>query len=398
MDLQPQHSLLGASGAYRWLNCPGSFKLSQTAPHRRSSVYAAQGTVAHWYIEQAKHTGFMPLAPATVGETWNYDGYTGTVDQDFVDGVNVMTRYLYEAVPRVDFIAVEQRVCLDAWFENQKLPVSLFGTADALLFEPKLLEIVDYKNGAGVKVTPVWNPQHLFYAAGAVFYAAAAVQLRSIPMPDRLRLTVVQPHAGGEPIRSWDLSLVDLMMWIDEVLKPGVEACLAPDPPLVPGTWCRFCPVAHACPELHKSAIAAAKTEFENFESHPIDLADMLATAEQAEIWIARLRDFALEQLQHQVRIPGWELVPTRPTRKWTRPDDDMAQVLINLGIDAKDAWELRLRSPAQLEKILTRTRAGSQFWRTQVEPKRLFDARSSGVKIGRSQGTSAAEDFADEE
>ena len=49
----------------------------------------------------------------------------------------------------------------------------------------------------------------------------------------------------------------------------------------------------------------------------PAELARNLDTAERAQMWINALQAYALEQLQRQVRVPGWELVPTRPTRKW---------------------------------------------------------------------------------
>ena len=39
------HVELSASGAHRWMNCPGSIKLSRQVPDKRS-VYAAEGSVA----------------------------------------------------------------------------------------------------------------------------------------------------------------------------------------------------------------------------------------------------------------------------------------------------------------------------------------------------------------
>ena len=149
-----------------------------------------------------------------------------------------------------------------------------------------------------------------------------------------IKLTIVQPHAQGvSPIRSWEIDVVDLLLWVDDVLVPGVEACAQPDAPLNPGTWCRFCPVSHACPKLMADALEMAKAEFDDYHRQDADeLARALDTAERAELWIARIREFAIDQLQHQVRIPGWGLVPTRPTRKWLAPDADIAG---RLGVSA---------------------------------------------------------------
>ena len=385
------HSLLGASSAYRWLQCPGSFKLSQTAPHRPSSIYAATGTLAHEYIETAVAAGITEIDPAQIGKTWTQDGHTVTVDQAFIDGINVMLAFLSVPIEASRWSEVEFRVSLADYFtQGPPPPAQMFGTVDAaILHSPIDLEVVDYKNGSGVVVSPVENPQLLYYAAGV---------LRHLPPDQRawvqhITLTIVQPHAPGAPVRSWVISAVDLLMWVDEVLVPGVEACTRPDAPLNPGSWCRFCPVSHACPRLMQDAVAMAQREFDDADvvmpTEPDDLAFSLDIAERAQLWVDRVREHAIEQLKSQVRIPGWGLVPTRPTRKWVVPDADIGTRLARLGISHDQVWETRLRSPAQVEKMV-----GRQVW---GEVDKLVESRSSGVKLART-GTSAKEDFTDEE
>jgi hypothetical protein len=221
------------------------------------------------------------------------------------------------------------------------------------------------------------------------------------PKPERIKrikLTIVQPHAQGvSPIRSWEIDVVDLLMWVDDVLVPGVEACAQPDAPLVPGSWCRFCPVSHACPKLMADALEMAKAEFEDVSlpGSTDELAKALDTAERAELWIARIREFAIDQLEHQVRIPGWGLVPTKATRKWLDTDTAIAGRLNALGASQDEIWETRVRSPAQMEKTLHRTRKGRLIWDQTVG---MIEARSSGVKLGRDNTTDAGEDFTDVE
>lgn len=385
-----EHSLLGASSAYRWLSCPGSFHLSQLHPHRPSSVYAATGSLAHDYIEKAVGAGAIEIDQSAIGQVWSRDNHTGTIDQDFVAGVNVMLEYIAKGA---EWKEVEFRVSLDDYFTDP--PVPMFGTVDAgiLTLRDKTLEVVDYKNGAGVVVTPKENPQLLYYGAGV---------LRQLPPAQRdrvenIKLTIVQPHAQGvPPIRSWETSPVDLLMWVDETLVPGVEACAQDNAPLVPGSWCRFCPVSHACPRLQQDAVAMAKAEFDDGDmpQKPNDLAQALDTAERAQLWIDRVREHAVDQLQHQVRIPGWGLVPTRPTRKWTASDFDVAKRLSSLGAGHDEVWETRLRSPAQVEKQLDRTLIGRRIW---GEIDKWVESKSSGVKLSRA-GATAGEDFVDAE
>jgi hypothetical protein len=386
-----EHSLLGASSAYRWLKCPGSFRLSQTAPHRPSSIYAATGTLAHEYIENAVKGGITEFDQNEAGEVCSCDGHQITVDQDFIDGVNVMLDYLQGTTALCDWMDVEFHVNLDSYFPGPFPPVPMFGTVDAgiLHLRDKTLEVVDYKNGSGITVSAVENPQLMFYAAGV---------LTRLPSDQRdqvrtIKVTIVQPHATGvAPIRSWEIDVLDLLMWVDEVLVPGALACAQPDAPLNPGSWCRFCPVSHACPKLMADALEMAKREFDDMPEEEGELARALDTAERAELWISRIREFACHQLQRQVRIPGWGLVPTRPTRKWLLPDTEIAQRLAGLGASHDEIWETRVRSPAQVEKNLHRLpRRGRLIW---DQAQTLVEARSSGVRLGRDDHVTAEEDF----
>jgi hypothetical protein len=143
-------------------------------------------------------------------------------------------------------------------------------------------------------------------------------------------------------------------------------------------------------------ALEMAKAEFDDYgvPSDADELAKALDAAERAELWIARIREFAIDQLQHQVRIPGWGLVPTKATRKWLAPDTDIAHRLSDLGASHDEIWETRVRSPAQIERQLHRTRKGRAIW---DQAATMIEARSSGLKLGRDNHADAREDFSDE-
>ena len=176
-----------------------------------------------------------------LGQTYQRDGHSITVDRELIAGVNRMLDYLFDLAVSADWVDIEFQVNLDKYFPVSP-PVPVFGTVDAAALVDRTLEVIDYKNGAGVTVSPVQNPQLMFYAAGV---------LAKLPgdLIQFIKLTVVQPNAiGVPPVRSWEISVVDLLMWVDEVLVSGVASCARDDAPLVPGDWCRFCPVVHACP------------------------------------------------------------------------------------------------------------------------------------------------------
>src|SRR4030095_10490383 len=87
------HSLLGASGAHRWLACPGSFALSRAAPQRPPSRYAAAGTLAHSVIEEAFRQGPRVLEKMR-GAQVTADGHLIEIDEEFISGINCMLDYV----------------------------------------------------------------------------------------------------------------------------------------------------------------------------------------------------------------------------------------------------------------------------------------------------------------
>jgi hypothetical protein len=387
------HSLLGASGAYRWMHCPGSFRLTQQAPPRPPSIYASRGTLAHTYIEEviagySAGVNGLVVPDSEVGINRQVGRHVVEVDQDFVDGVNLMLDYVDQRVGKGQAFRAEFQVTLDDYFRGRPAPpVRLFGRVDLAIGSrsQRFLEIVDYKNGSGILVDPTNNPQMLYYAAGV---------LRQLEFPiDTVMLTVVQPHARTlEKIRSWTIDALDVLMWVDEKLIPAVDACAQPDAPLVMGPWCRFCPGAFTCPKLAEEANKMAAREFSDdgisMPSDPAKLAEYLVTAERAETWIKALREFAVEQLKAQVRIPDWGLEPTRPVRRWT-DEQRVGDLLMKKGLTLEEAYDISLRSPAQIEKKLKRK---GDLWRQTFAP--LVESHSSGVKLAHAN---AATDFPEE-
>jgi hypothetical protein len=378
----------------RWLNCPGSFRLSQQAPPSRSSVYAATGTLAHEAIERSikrvlAETGNLEALRTLdldnmLGSQFPVDGHDIVIDQDFLDGVHVMLHYVADQVPNYDLMRCELTVRLDSYFRNRPPPpVKLFGRTDVVLLRADMLEIVDYKNGSGILVDPNDNPQMLYYAAGVL---AAVTKLQNPVLIETVRMTVVQPHARSvDKVRSADIDVLDLQMWIDDVLIPGVDACGRSDAPLVPGSWCRFCPVSFACPALIEEAVRMAKIEFDDQQilfTDPDELSRHLDIAERAQAWIDAIRGYALERLQRQERIPNWGLVPTRPTRRWTNIVDVQDACIDVLHLDRADMMrDPEIKSPAQLEKLVRR-RLSARAWEQTLSP--LVESHSSGVKLHR--------------
>jgi hypothetical protein len=373
-----QHSLLGASGASRWLNCPASFRLSQRVRQGTPSIYAATGTVAHTLIEEASADGFTLSRAELLNTTRDCEGVLVTIDDDMLDAIEVMLQYARERV--------KKRLWKSELRVYPKLPltppVDVFGSLDLMIVDPResWFEIIDYKHGAGVPVKVQGNAQLLYYAAGA--YAAL---LKSAPTFsfDNIVLTVVQPRVPGQPpIKTWTISLLDLELWVADVLVPGIEACLDINAGYHPGEHCRFCPGTAACPALLSKAQAAAKGEFDDYmEVAPqsMTLEDQLILADILEIWMDKLRESAKEEIERGTNVPGWRIVPTRATRRWT--DEHAVEGLLKTwGVLYPEVHKTEILSPAAMEKLITK-KLGANKWNSLSQ---LVEAHSSGTKLAR--------------
>jgi hypothetical protein len=379
-----KHSNLGASGMSRWARCPGSYKLSLSVPRSRPSIHAATGTVAHDLIEAAlQYPSMGELSKLMLGEVRQVDGYDVVIDHKLLAGVEIMERYVRDTAPSYDQFWTEQLVSLDSYFPTRfPPPEPLFGSLDVGMAAPSrgLLEIVDYKNGAGVWVGVEDNFQLLYYAAGA---------LRLLPPNQsarihRVRLTVVQPNTDPvHPIKHWDTTALDVELWVDQTLVPAVRAAQEPDAPLVSGAWCRFCPAAHTCPRLEQDAVEAAQRSFQPIEdgaTYDGGLAGSLEIAERAEIWADAIREHAFEELSRGHDVPGWGLSPKRARRVWPVDETPIREILAANTNDPTPFLHSELRSPAQIETAL---KDRPEVW-AALQP--FAQSVSSGVKLSRTR------------
>lgn len=340
------HSILGASSSHRWLNCPGSIRLSAGMP-KTSSKYADEGTAAHELAEMClenrtvarKYIGSF----ITVGET-AYE-----VTEEMVEAVQ-----LYLDVVRSDLqdagkgaeLEVEKRFHLDWLYDG------MFGTNDALVGQPfGLLRVYDFKYGAGVAVDVTDNTQLMYYALGAAHGETY----------DEVELIIVQPraqHPDG-PVRRQRMSVAELDRWADQVLLPGAEETEKADAPTNAGEWCRFCPAMAICPAQKEVAIRSAQFAFQDKPQAPpmaaslapSELRQILDKASMIEAWLESCREHArllLEQGADPNEL-GYKLVAGRASRKWI-DEADAEQFLTTLDIDP---FEHKLKSPAQAEKAL---------------------------------------------
>lgn len=354
-----QHSKYGASSAHRWLNCPGSIKLSETVPPQVGSKYALEGTAAHKLGELCLLKGGWPEHYIDQSITLD-DGSEYLVTEEMAEAVNVYVEYVRKQEKLGEFF-IETRFSLDFIHEG------MFGTNDACVYSELLgiLEVIDYKHGAGIAVSPEENTQLAYYGLGAA-------EIHDLHPESQIKLTIVQPRAAGEPIKSWTTTVGYLEKYA-KTLKKGVKACQAKKPKLAEGGWCRFCPAQAVCPQLEKKALEVAKAEFsgeaivlpEPNNLNIVDIKRVLDFSGVLSSWLKAVESYAFNELESGREIEGYKLVKKRATRKWV--DESAAEKFFrdDVALGDKVYSKPKLLSPAQIEKLKVDKNLVGQFTET---------------------------------
>lgn len=340
------HAKLSPSAAERWINCPGSIRLSDQCPPAGSSDYADEGTLAHAIAELKLLRDAGEMTPADYSEGLRAEleldagkYWCGEMDEatDFYAGV---VREELAALGEDDAeLMVEQHFQLEPWIPKG------FGTSDAVIIGGNTIEVIDLKYGKGVKVEAPGNPQLRLYGLGA------AALFGDIYDFSRVRMTIIQPRL--DHISSEELSLSDLRTWAEEVVKPAAKLALGKDGPTHSGDWCRWCPAKAVCRTRAEEQLELARYDFQEPDLlSPEEIGDVLARAEALQKWAADVQDYALQQALAGEHFEGWKLVEGRSVRKYA-DDLKVAQALQKAGYPEAALYERKLYGITAMEKIV---------------------------------------------
>lgn len=336
-----EHSPIGASSMKRWQACPGSVRMSEGI-ESVSSFYAAEGTVAHWVGEQCLTNNRSPQE--YVGQVVEQDGFDIEITDEMVEAVQVYLDTVNQNMMPGDKLLVEHR------FHLVQLNERLWGTSDATILSPgmKWLTVIDYKHGQGVAVEVKDNPQLLYYAAGALLETKFGAK--------KVEMVIVQPrcpHPEGS-VRCWEVDALDLLDWVPELVD-AAKATEDPNAPLATGDHCRWCPAAAICPQLRQEVYAIVQDKFDGSNYDPEQLATDLENADNVEAWAKAVRSFAYNEAQRGRVVPRFKLVAKKANRSW-KDEREAKKFLVVYGLDDADMLtEPKLKSPAQIEKVIGR-------------------------------------------
>lgn len=348
------HHRLSPSDAEGWMTCPGKPKAQEGLVESPAKLgYSFEGTTAHHFRELALSSGLD--AYAFIGQTYSEARSTGLVGHCTEEMAHALTPGIDHVREHPGALFVEHRANIGRWIPGG------FGTLDAGVVNRNYFVINDLKYGAGVPVSPVKNKQLRIYAAG--FWDRIA---RHRTKATRVILEIDQPRCsggGGE----WDDHIDDILDFMEEVRK-AAKRTEDPNAPRVPSEkGCRFCLAKNTdrCPEYTENILNLMSLDFEDLDNPPIALPKTITPERRSVIiqnrdmitsWLKHLHASALEDFRAGLPVPGLKAVEGRAGKRVWKDESEVLSHLFKLMIEEETIYKREIRSPAQIEKLLSKT------------------------------------------
>ncbi len=338
------HARLSASGAKKWMNCPGSIQLEENFEDKPSE-FAQEGTNAH-ALGEAK----IRLATKEYNRT-KYHNATRNLEitEDMEDYAESYKNYVIERYNSALQKTPDAILMLEQRLDFSKYVPNGFGTGDAVIITEGKLEIIDLKYGKGIEVSAVDNPQLRLYALGAYETFDMLYDF------DVVEMTIYQPRLDN--ISSESISVAELLEWGKSVKK---AAQLANDDSVtdcIAGKHCDtgFCKARPVCRAYAEERQKMAVYDFKPPAMLTVaEIADIIEQSASLEKWAKLVCDYALEQAYKRgVEYPGYKVVEGRSNRKYSKPDSEVAKILTDNGYRESDILVHKLKGITDIEKLL---------------------------------------------
>ena len=240
------------SSAARLIACPGSVAAEADFPNT-SSIHAATGTAAHSLLEECFNEHLIPSD--FIGQTYDVDGFKVTVDENLASKVQTALDIYDDYSGR--YAGLDAEIHLEVPLKFGALvglpDEQATGTADCVIIHGDTIYVIDYKNGEGVYVEVVDNPQLKTYVAAALLHFNTDGRIK------RVVVVVCQPGMGN--IAQAEHTVPEIDDWVLDVLRPAVSDAHN-NPWRHAGDHCKFCKAAATCPTLNQRLM-------DDFESIP---------------------------------------------------------------------------------------------------------------------------------
>lgn len=353
------HAKLSASGAKKWIACPGSVVL-ESQMKDKPSEYAEEGTTAHALGEAKIRLALKEITRAKYNKIIkdleideDMEDYTDEYRDFVIERFNAAKRDTPDAV-----LLLEQRLDFSDYVPDG------FGTGDCVIIGNGIVEIIDLKYGKGVAVQAENNPQMQLYALGAM---AAYDFLYDI---SDVSLTIYQPRIKN--IDTACLTVEELAVW-GESIKPIAKKAFAGTEEFCSGSHCDtgFCKARPICRAYAEQKLAMARFDFAKPTTlSPDEIAEILDEADALAKWATLIKDYALDEALHNgTEFPGYKVVEGRSNRAYAMDDTLIAAMLIAKGYNEDDIWPRKLKSVSNLEKYLGKKEFSAVLGKYIVKP-----------------------------
>jgi hypothetical protein len=339
------HAKLSASGAERWLNCPGSVAAEVGLPDK-GSAFADEGSAAHELAEMVL-TRKIRYASDWFG--------LSLPDHNAIVADEVMCSYVQEYIDFVESLPGELFPEIRVDFSH--IVPDGFGTSDVVILDlpNRTLRIVDLKYGKGIKVDAENNPQLKLYALGALEHFAFMFDISEI---DKVFVAIHQPRL--QHISEYTYQTHELVEWGEWCSHMAREA-LKPDARRVPGEkQCQWCKAKATCPALREYTESVLRMGFDDLSVNDGEivvpklskewLRKIMDAAPLIRNWLDSVEDHIREQLETGETFPGYKMVEGRSNRDWVDYDRAEKELIARIG---DKAHTRKLISPAQAEKVI---------------------------------------------
>lgn len=386
------HAKLSASSAERWINCPGSVALSECFPESPGSIYTEEGTLAHAMAEEYLKTrlGRVPIKlRKRIKEFYDEHPELGGSYEQMEEYIIPYCEWVLEEfeamktkLGRAD-LKLEERFSMEEWIPEG------FGTSDVVIYGDGALHIIDLKYGKGVEVSAEDNPQLKLYALGTL----SVVEL--IQDIEEVKMTIYQPRLDN--VSTYRTTAKELKRWGEEVVKPAAQAALGENAKIRAGeSQCRWCPAKDRCKVRAKHYEKLLYYKNEALLSNA-DLARILKISSGLKDWVDGIKELALKEALEGEGIPGFKVVEGRANRKYTVPDEQIAQAAVEAGYDESLVWERKLLTLSNMEKLVGKKAFPEIFKGMWEKPEGKPTLVPDTDKRPAIAGSNAEDDFADD-
>lgn len=371
-----RHALLSASSSKRWLNCTPSARLEEQFGREDAGPYAEEGTAAHALAEHKVKKCLRKRSKRPVSD------YQCDEMEECTDGY---ASYVMEQVElakqdcKDPVVLIEQRLDYSAYVPEG------FGTGDLLIVADKTLTVIDLKYGKGVAVDAEWNPQIMLYGLGALELFDCIYDIETV------RMTIYQPRL--ESVSTWEISVSDLMGWVETELKPKAQLAIRGEGEFHCGSWCRFCKAKNACRARAEEYLRLAQMEFKPPALlSDEEIAEVLKVADELAKWSADVYAFATDEaITHGKKWTGFKLVEGRSNRKYT-DEEEVAEAAKAAGYT--DIYKKSLVGITEMEKLMGKKKFAEVLGKLVYKPQGKITLVTESDKRQEIQTATAEADF----